>query len=178
MKSSCFLFSAILSVAPASADAFVCGRSLSSNDLGEQVEKQIGEPGSLECLVDNLMTEKMEGLGLAPNETISTEMVSANIGAVDGKPTISFTFHYTVWAEQFDPLVRLWAEQRERFDELASEVAGQLALAVCAEGRNEAAYVATGGRINVTVKLNSSVALKKFFHETLLEMEIKDCEAT
>jgi hypothetical protein len=171
------LVSFVLAVAPLSAEAFVCGRSLSSNELGEQVEKQIGEPGSLECLVDNLLSEQIKGLGLTQNETISTEMVSANIGAVDGEPMISYTFHFRVWAEQFDQLAGMWADERGKFEAVASEFSAQFADEVCADDRDEAAYFAAGGRINVLITLNSSTGLKRFFHETLISMEIKDCEA-
>ncbi len=177
MISKSLITSAILSATPFSADAFVCGRSLSSNDLGEQVERQVGDPGSLECLVDHLITERVKPLGLAPNDTISTEMVSANIGAVDGQPTISYTFHYSVWADQFDLLARLWADDLEKFDSIAREFSTQFDKEICAVGRSESAYFAAGGRIHVLVKINSSVGLKKFFYETLVDMEIKDCEA-
>lgn len=170
-------FSTVLAVVPFSADAFVCGRSLTSNELGEQVEAQVGEPGSLECLVDNLLTEEMSSLGLAPNDAISTEMVSANIGAVEDQPTITYVFHYTVWAEQFDQLQGMWADKREKFDAAASQFSAKFAAEVCSEGRSGSGYFAAGGRIHVLVVLNSSVGLKKFFHETLVDMDIKDCEA-
>jgi hypothetical protein len=168
---------AVLAFLPVSAEAFVCGRSLSSNDVGEQAEQQVGEPGSLECLVDNLLTEQMNALGLPPNDTISTEMVSASIGAVDGRPLISYTFHYTVWAEQFDLLAKMWADEHGKFDAAAREFSANFAGEVCDNGRDEAGYFAAGGQIRVLVKLSSSAGLKKFFYETLVDMEIKDCEA-
>lgn len=166
-----------LVIFPFASEAFVCGRSLSSTDLGEKVEEQVGEPGSLECLVDNLLTEQLKGLGLAPNGTISTQMVSANIGAVDGRPEISYTFHYSIWAEQFDLLEQMWTNERGQFDAAASQFPEQFAKEVCATGRSEADFFAAGGRIEVSVKLSRSVGLKKFFYEDLVGMEIPDCEA-
>lgn len=166
-----------LVVVPFGANAFVCGRSLSLNDLGEQVEQQVGEPGSLECLVDNLVTKQVSGIGLVPNETISTEMVSANIGAVDGHPQIKYSFHYTIWAEQFDLLQQLWAGEQGRFDAAASQFSTEFAEEVCASGRPEADFFAAGGRIEISVILSSSVGMKKFFYEELVDMEITDWEA-
>jgi hypothetical protein len=166
-----------LAIVPFAAEAFVCGRSLSSGDLGETAEEQIGEPGSLECLVDNLLTEQVKGLGLAPNETISTQMVSVNIGAVDGRPEVRYTFHYSIGADQFDHLGQMWTNERGRFDAAASQFSEQFAKEVCATGRPEADFLAAGGRVAISVKLSSSVEFKQFFYEELVGMEITDCEA-
>ena len=160
-----------------SAEAFGCGRSNFVNDAGEQVEKQVGEPGSFECLVDNSLTEKMTGLGLTPNETVSTEMVSANISSRDGAPEVSYVFHYRIWAENFDLLTQLWSKERNRFHDMALALSKQITSQLCSPESEEAAYFTAGGRAHITIVLNSSVGLKKFFHEELVDMEIADCEA-